>query len=113
MRLASAAIACLFTLGVEVPIVACFYRGQRKRMAITALLATSTTNLAMNLVLLPWANSIFQYLVVGETAAVLVEAALYWRVDRAHRLDQALITSAIANSASFLLGLLATPILFS
>lgn len=82
-------------------------------MAAAAVLATSATNLAMNLILLPWANSVFQYLVVGETAAVLLEATVYWRVDRCRRLDQALIASALANSASFLFGLLATPILFS
>lgn len=104
--------ACLFTLCVEVPIVAWFYREQWRRMAVTAFLATSATNLAMNLGLLRWASSTYWYLVIGETSAVIVEAYLYFRLDRSRRIDQALIASATANSASFLLGLLASRVLF-
>jgi hypothetical protein len=107
-----AVVAWLFTLLVEVPIVAVFYTKQWRRMAATAAVATSLTNLAMNVLLPDWTTSVFSFLVIGETAALLLEAMVYFRMDRSRRLGQALVASAVANTASFTLGLLAAPFLF-
>jgi hypothetical protein len=50
--------------------------------------------------------------IIGETAALLLEALAYFRFDRQRRLGHALVVSAIANTASFSLGLLGAPHLF-
>jgi hypothetical protein len=105
-------VACLFTVAVETPIVAWIYRNRRLKMAITAAITTGITNLAMNGVLPGWAPSAFVYLVLGETAALLVEALVYARVEPSGGAGQALIASAVANSASFGLGLVLTPWIF-
>lgn len=107
-----AVVAWLFTLLVEVPIVAGFYPKQWRRMAATAAGTTSVTNLAMNLLLPSWTTSVFSFLIIGETAALLLEALVYLRVDRERRVGHALVASAMANTASFSLGLLGAPLLF-
>jgi peptidoglycan biosynthesis protein MviN/MurJ (putative lipid II flippase) len=107
-----AVIAWLFTLLVEVPIIARFYAKQWRRMAATCAIATSLTNLSMNVLLPSWATSVLSFLVIGETAALLLEAMVYCLVDRGRCLGQALIASAVANTASFALGLLMAPVLF-
>jgi len=46
------------------------------------------------------------YLVVGEGAALLVEAAVYWLLLARHRPWLAVAMSALANAASYAVGLL-------
>jgi hypothetical protein len=101
-----ALIALAVTLAVEVPIVAWVFRGQRARMALACALATSATNLAMNTLLYPRAGSYDAYILIGEIGATLVEAAVYYAVDRDHDPGRALLASALANAASFGAGLL-------
>jgi hypothetical protein len=110
--LADSIIAWLFTLLVEVPIVAGFYRAKWRRMAATAAFATTVTNLAMNLLLPRFTSTEFSFLVIGETAALLAEAAVYYVAARERGAGHALVTSAVANTASFGLGLAAAPWLF-
>lgn len=98
-----AMIAWLVTVVIEVPVVALIYKKQRIRMIVTSALATSVTNLTMNLVLfrvLSWNN----YLLVGELGALVLEAFVYWQVARPKDLPRALVASASANIASFMLG---------
>ena len=112
MMVRDAIVAWLFTLVVEVPIVATLYGRQWRRMAITAAVATSLTNLAMNLWWSRCASSVLGFLLVGELAALVIEAVVYCLAARQRGFGQALLASAVANSASFGLGIVATPILF-
>lgn len=74
---------------------------RRVRMAVVALVTTVVTNLAMNVWLARMFTSQSQFVVVGELAAFVVEAAVYYAVSRdPHR---ALCASAFANAASFAL----------
>jgi hypothetical protein len=102
-------IALAITLLAEVPIVALIYRGERGRMALTCALATTATNLAMNTLLLGSAGSYSEYLLSGEAGALLMEAGVFVLVSRDHDVGRALVASAIANGASFGLGLLLMP----
>lgn len=99
-------IAWAVTVAVEVPIVAALYPGQRLRLALACLIATTTTHLAMHFALPYAALSHEAWLVTGETGALLAEALVYALVSRPRRLGIALVASALANSASFLAGLL-------
>lgn len=101
-----ALVALAVTIAVEVPIVALVFPGERIRMALACAVATSATNLAMNLLLYPRAGSWNTYILVGEIGATLVEAAVYWVVSREHDVGRALLASALANGASFSAGLL-------
>lgn len=97
-------IAWLVTVAIEVPVVTLMYK-QRVRMAVASAIATSATNLTMNLVLfrvLSWNY----YLLVGELGALVLEALVYWRVARPRDLPRALVASAAANLASYALGAL-------
>lgn len=99
-------IALVVTLVCEVPIVALLYRGERGRMALTCAIATGATNLAMNTLLLGSAGSYSKYLLSGEIGALLIEAGVFVLVSRDHDVARALVASALANAASFGIGLL-------
>ena len=97
--------ALVVTLAVEVPIVALVYRREAVRMALVAAMATTATNLAMNLLLFGHVPYLV-YLGVGEVGATLLEATAYRFASRERNLGLALVASAIANAASFSAGLL-------
>jgi peptidoglycan biosynthesis protein MviN/MurJ (putative lipid II flippase) len=101
---ADAFSALALTLVIEVPTVAFFYAGERKRLAIACAIATTATNLAMNTWLYHAVRSYDVYLLVGEIGAVLVEALVYWGASREHELGRAILASAVANAASFAVG---------
>lgn len=99
-------VALAVTIVVEVPIVALVYPRERARMALACAIATSATNLGMNLLLYRRVGSYDTYILIGEISATLVEAAVYWVVSREHEVGRALLASALANGASFSAGLL-------
>ena len=92
-------VALIVTLVIEVPLVVAWYPGERARMALAAVFANAATNLALNLVLAPRGH-----LVLGETIALVVEAAVYARVSRDRDVPRAIIVSAAANLLSFSFG---------
>ena len=94
------------TVAVEVPCVAALYPGQRRRMAIACALATSVTNVAMNVALPRWLGVGLTFLLVGEIGALILEALVYARARRPRDWGRALAASALANGASFSVGLL-------
>jgi hypothetical protein len=102
------ALALAVTLILEVPIVAAFYPKQRLRMGIACAIATTATNLALNLTLtrsqLGWDAT----LVTGESLALVLEAAVYAYVAQRDERGwpRALAASAAANLASYGAGLL-------
>lgn len=100
-----ALVALAVTVAVEVPIVALVFPRERARMALACAIATSATNLAMNLLLYPRVGSVDTYLLVGEIGATLAEAAVYYAASREHDVGRALLASALANAASFGAGL--------
>ena len=104
--LARTLLALLITLVLEVPAVALFYPQERARMALACAGATTFTNVVMNTVLLRMATSYASYLLVGEIAAVLLEAAVYAVVSKRREVGRALLASAVANSLSFGAGLI-------
>ena len=75
-------------------------------MAIACALATTATNLAMNAWLIHAARSYDAYLVAGELGASALEALVYVGISRRHDVARSLIASGIANSVSFIAGLL-------
>jgi hypothetical protein len=105
-------VACLFTVFVESPIVATVYRTTWKKMAITAAVTTGVTNWGMNALraIGPYDGAIS--LVVAETLVLFVEALVYAHMEPRGGRGRALMASAVANSASFGLGLLLAPWLF-
>jgi Flp pilus assembly protein protease CpaA len=105
MRLPGYVIAWFVTVALEVPCVAAFYPGQRVRMALVCLVATSATNLAMNLFLPRWLGSGQAFLLTGEILALALEAAIYSIASHPKNLARALMASALANGLSFSAGL--------
>jgi hypothetical protein len=110
------AVAAALTLAVELPVV--LYIARRARLLISdgrLLLAATAANLATHPALwyLPWAlfpetlapANYGLYLVVAETAVLLVETLVYWRVLVPHRPWLAVAMSALANGASYAAGL--------
>jgi len=96
------AAAWLLTVGLEAPTVAvCYPRGQRLRMAVACVIATTATNLAMNTFLARTASSYVQYLLIGESCALLLEAAVYLAVSKPRDIPRAVAASAAANALSF------------
>lgn len=75
-------------------------------MAAVCAVTTSVTNLAMNVFLPRWLGTGMTFLLVGETGALLIEAAVYALVAKPRDPGRALAASAVANSASFGAGLL-------
>lgn len=106
MTLFGPALAWLITLAIEVPTVALMYSGQRTRMALVAALATSATNLPMNLLLPAWLGSGSAFLLTGELGALVLEAVVYFLAARPRDLPRAATASALANALSFGAGLL-------
>lgn len=100
-----ALFAWAVTVGIETPCVASVYPGRRWRMALACAVATSVTNLAMNLLLPSVLGSGPTFVLVGELGALVLEAAAYWAIDRAHDPGRALAASALANGMSFAAGL--------
>jgi hypothetical protein len=97
--------ALALTLAVEVPLVALVYPGQRRRMATCCAAATAFTHLVMHFVL-PRLFTGTVVLVAGETLALALEALAYALVSRPRDGARALLASALANGASFGVGLL-------
>ncbi len=101
--LAGYLVALGVTLAVEVPIVAAFFPGRRRRMALVCAIATTATHLVLHFVLprfLPPGTA----LLAGEALATVAEAAAYAIVSR--DLGRSLVASAVANAASYALGLI-------
>lgn len=109
MTLDGPTAAWLVTLAVEVPCVAALYPGQRGRMALAAALATSATNLPMNLLLPRWLGAGQAFLLTGELLALVLEAGVYLLAARPRDLPRAAAASALANGLSFGAGLLLWP----
>jgi hypothetical protein len=101
----SVASALMLTLAVEVPIVALVYARERARMAAACALASSVTNLVMNVWLYAAMSSYDAYLTAGELGATVIEALVYVVVSRDHGIGPALLASGVANTASFAIGL--------
>ncbi len=98
-------MAWALTVVAETPCVMAVYPGQRRRMGLTCALSTTVTNLAMNYVLPRWLGAGVLFLLVGEMGALVLEAVIYAAVGRPRDLARALVASALANGASFALGL--------
>lgn len=94
------------TVAIEAPCVAALYPGQRRRMALICAIATSVTNVVMNVALPRWLGVGVTFLLVGEIGALLVEAAVYALAARPRDVGRALAASALANGLSFSVGLL-------
>lgn len=90
------------TLLLEVPMVAAFYPGRRRRLALACALATTATHLLLHFafpLLLPRGTA----LLAGEAFATLAEAGVYWAAGGGE-LGRGLVASGLANAASFTLG---------
>lgn len=101
--LAGYGLALALTIGVEVPIVAAFFPGRRRRLALACAFATTATHLVLHFVLprlLPPGTA----LVTGEAFATAAEALAY--AAASGQPGRALVASAVANSASYGVGLL-------
>ncbi len=101
---ASVEAALAVTLAVEVPLVSLVYRRERARMALVCALATSATNLAMNVWLIQAVRSYDTYLLAGELGASTIEALVYVAASRQRDIGRALIASGLANAGSFIAG---------
>jgi hypothetical protein len=99
------AFAWAVTVAIESPCVAAVYPGERWKMAGVCAIATSITNVAMNLLLPRFLGVGMTFLLVGEIGALLLEALVYALVRRPRDPGRALVASAIANAASFSIGL--------
>jgi hypothetical protein len=99
-------LAWAITVAVESPIVAAFYPRRRVAMAATCAIVTSVTNLAMNVILPRWLGTGAAWLLAGEIGALLIEAAAYAIVAKPRDVGRALAASAVANGASYGVGLL-------
>ncbi len=98
-------IALAITIGLEAPVIAFFFPGQRRRMVITCVVATCVTHSFMHFVLPRLVHTYDQWILIGEMAALLLEALAYWFFSRPRDLGRALIASAIANTLSYTAGL--------
>jgi hypothetical protein len=96
--------ALLLTLAVEVPIVAACFPGQRRRLAVAAAIATTVTHLCMHFVLFDLLGP-RRFVPAGEAMAFLVEGAAIAAVARPAAPRRGMLVSALANTASFLLGI--------
>jgi hypothetical protein len=100
--LAGYGLALAITIGIEVPIVAAFFPGRRRRMALVCALATAATHLALHLLFLRFLPPGLG-LVCGEAFATLAEAAAYAAAARGDA-GRTLVASAVANATSYGLG---------
>lgn len=101
-----ALFAWAVTLALEIPLAMAVYPGQRLRMGATCAVATSVTNLGMNLVLVPVLGHPGAALLLGEGLALVGEALAYWAVARPRAWGPALTASGLANAASWTAGML-------
>lgn len=97
-------LALGITLLVETPIVAALFPGRRRRLALTCLGVTTATHLVLHFVLARVLPVEVSPLVAGEVFATLAEAAAYAVASR--EVGRSLVASALANTASFAVGLL-------
>jgi hypothetical protein len=93
------------TLAVEVPIVALFYRHRWLTMALVCSVATGVTNYFMNTTWQALIPDRTIAIAIGEIGAFLIEAMVYAFVDRSAGIRRAFLASAVANAASFVVGL--------
>ncbi len=100
-------VALAVTLALEVPAVALVFRDQALRMGLTCALTTTATHLAMHFLLPRGVGSYAGVLLVGELGALVVEAGVYALVSRPRDVGRALIASAVANTLSYLAGVVA------
>lgn len=98
-------LAYALTLALEVPVVAAFFPGQRRRMAVACAAATTVTHLTMHFVLPRLVSSYGQFILVGEVGALVVEAVVYWLASQPREAGRALAASAVANLLSYGAGL--------
>ncbi len=96
--------ALVVTLVIEVPVVASFYPGQRRKMATVAAFSTTATNLFLNLVLVKARCLNEQHVIVGEVLALVLEAAAYAFMSRPRDVPRGVFVSALANALSFAAG---------
>jgi uncharacterized protein (DUF1810 family) len=97
-------LALGITLVSEIPIVAALFPGRRARMALVCALATTATHLALHFVFPPLLPARISPLFFGEAFATLAEAAAYFAFSR--ELGRSLVASALANTASYSIGLI-------
>jgi hypothetical protein len=97
-------LALGITLVVETPIVATLFPGRRLRLAFTCVVATTATHVMLHFVFPRLLPAGISPLVVGEAFATLAEAAAY--AVASTDFGRSLVASALANSASFAIGLL-------
>lgn len=96
--------ALAITVAIEAPVVALLYKGQRWRMMVVCILATSATNLLMNTALRSLVPGHGLAVILGELFAFAVEATAYASASNPRDVPRALTASAIANAASFAVG---------
>ena len=97
--------AYLLTLGCELPVVALLYPGQRRSMVFWAFSATTVTHLGMFTVLALLISDRTLWLISGEVVATLTEAVVLGYAARPRNFAKGLAVSALANTLSFLGGL--------
>ncbi len=89
-------------IAIEAPIVAAFFPGRRKLLAVRCAVATAVTYFVLH-----WFLALEQFglrpIIVGEALATLAEAAVYVRASG--ELLRSLVASLVANVASFAAGL--------
>lgn len=93
--------ALVTTVVIEVPVVALFYPGQRRKMGAVAALSTTVTNLILNLVLIRVRFLMGQHVLVGELLALAAEATAYAFTSRPRDVPRAIFVSSFANALSF------------
>ena len=100
--LGSYAVALGITLAVEIPVVAAFFPGRRRRMALACAVATTVTHVLLYFVFPVFILRRDLSLLVGEAVATLAEAGAYYAVGREP--GRALVAAAVANTCSFAIG---------
>ncbi len=101
--------AWLLTVALETPVVALLFPGRRGWMALVCVIATSGTNLYMNIGL-PRFFSDFAYgLLLGEALALVIEALIYGvaarKLEIVNPFVKGWLASALANSLSYGVGI--------
>lgn len=100
-------LAFALTLLVEVAVLVAIHRRERPlgRILATALGANALTHPVVFLVLPRWIADWGTYLVVAEAFALVVEAPVIWLGLRPEPGLRSLSSSALANGASYLVGM--------
>lgn len=100
----SALRALIVTLLIEVPLAAALFPRQRARIAVVALLSNTATNLALNVGLPSLGLFGSTRILVGEAAALVLEALAYAVFSRPRDVGRAIVASALGNLLSFSFG---------